>query len=349
MKHFSISNYKISNKSKPFIIAEISSNHKGSLSSILKLIKEIKLAGADAVKIQTYNEDIMTLDSKKKNFKINKGIWKNYSLYKLYKEAKTPFSWHKYIFDYAKKIGIICFSTPFDEKSCDFLSKFRVPAYKIASYELVDIPLIKYISKKGKPIIISSGMASLNEIQEALMAIKKTKNNKVILLHCISNYPTDFKNYNLEMMNLLKKKFKVFVGLSDHSIGDYVATAASALGARVIEKHVKLAGDKISHDSKFSMNTGEFKIYCKRIKKTWECLGEADFKNRIDRNEIKHRRSIYIVKNIKKGERTTIENIKRIRPSYGLHPKFYEFVLGKKVKKNLLKGQPMKLNYLIKK
>ena len=232
---------------------------------------------------------------------------------------------------------------------CDFLSKFRVPAYKIASYELVDIPLIKYISKKGKPIIISSGMASLNEIQEALMAIKKTKNNKVILLHCISNYPTDFKNYNLEMMNLLKKKFKVFVGLSDHSIGDYVATAASALGARVIEKHVKLAGDKISHDSKFSMNTGEFKIYCKRIKKTWECLGEADFKNRIDRNEIKHRRSIYIVKNIKKGERTTIENIKRIRPSYGLHPKFYEFVLGKKVKKNLLKGQPMKLNYLIKK
>ena len=206
MKPFSISNYKISEKSKPFIIAEISSNHKGSLKSILKLIKEIKFAGADAVKIQTYDEDTMTLNSKKKNFKINKGIWKNYSLYKLYKEAKTPFNWHQNIFDYAKKIGIICFSTPFDEKSCDFLSRFRVPAYKVASYELIDIPLIKHVSKKGKPIIISTGMASLDEIQETLKVIKKTKNNKVILLHCISNYPTDYKNYNLKMMIELKKK-----------------------------------------------------------------------------------------------------------------------------------------------
>lgn len=346
MKPFSISNYKISEKSKPFIIAEISSNHKGSLKSILKLIKEIKFAGADAVKIQTYDEDTMTLNSKKKNFKINKGIWKNYSLYKLYKEAKTPFNWHQNIFDYAKKIGIICFSTPFDEKSCDFLSRFRVPAYKVASYELIDIPLIKHVSKKGKPIIISTGMASLDEIQETLKVIKKTKNNKVILLHCISNYPTDYKNYNLKMMIELKKKFKVFVGLSDHSIGDYVATAASALGARVIEKHVKLNNDRISLDSKFSMNIKQFKIYCERIKKSWECLGELNFNNRVDRYEIKNRRSIYVIKNIKKGEVISNQNIKRIRPSNGLHPKFYQFILGKKVKQNLQKGQPMKLNYI---
>ncbi len=346
MKHFSISNYKISINSKPFIIAEISSNHMWSLNNTLKLIKKIKLAGADAVKIQTYDQDTMTIDSKKKFFKISKGNWKNFNLYKLYKEAKTPFSWHKKIFDYAKKIGIICFSTPFDEKTSDFLSKFNVPAYKIASYELIDLPLIRYIAKKGKPIIISTGMASLEEIKEALITIKKTRNNKIVLLHCISNYPTSHKNYNLNMMKELKKKFNVFVGLSDHSIGSYVASAASALGARVIEKHVKLKNDRVSHDSKFSMNTDEFKIYCQNIKKSWECLGEAAFKKRIDRDEIRNRRSIYIIKNIKKGQPITKENIKRIRPSYGLHPKYYDFLIGKLVKKDLIKGQPMKLNYL---
>ena len=346
MKEFSISNYKITNKSKPFIVAEISSNHQWSIGKILKLIKQIKYAGADAIKIQTYDEDMMTLNSKRKEFIIKKGLWKNYNLYKLYKEAKTPYEWHQKIFNYAKKIGIIYFSTPFDEKSSDFLSKFNVPAYKIASFELIDLPLIEHVAKEGKPIIISSGMASAKEISDAIKIIKKTKNNKIILLHCISKYPAKHSEYNLKMMKILKDKFKVFVGVSDHSIGDDVGVAASALGAKVIEKHVKLVGDKISHDSKFSMSTKELKVFCDKIKRSWECIGKIDFKNRPDKDLIKHRRSIYVVQNIKKGELITGKNIRKIRPGFGLHPKYFKFLLGRSVKLNLSKGQPMKLKYV---
>ena len=340
--NLSISKYKITNTSRPFIIAEISSNHNWSLRHTLKLIKKIKEAGAHAVKIQTYDENSMTFKSKKSDFVVKEGLWKKYSLFDLYKEAKTPIEWHEKIFKYAKSLGLVAFSTPFDEKSANFLSKLNVPAYKIASFEIVDHPLIEHVSKKNKPIILSTGMSSLSEISEAIKVIKKTKNEKIILLHCMSNYPSKHYDYNLKMMLKLKNKFNLHVGLSDHSKGDDVALAATALGAKVIEKHVKLKGDNQSHDSKFSMDTDELKLFCKKINTIWETLGTDDFSLRKDKYSKKFRRSIYVVKNIKKDQLITKSNIKKIRPSNGLHPKYYFKILGKQVRKNILAGSALK-------
>ena len=346
MKNLSISRYKINDTSRPFIIAEISSNHNWSLRHTLKLIKKIKDAGADAVKIQTYDENSMTYQSKKSDFVLKEGLWKKYSLFDLYKEAKTPIEWHKKIFQYARSLGLVAFSTPFDEMSANFLSKLNVPTYKIASFEIVDHPLIEHIAKKNKPIILSTGMASLNEISEAIKVIKKAKNNKILLLHCMSSYPTNHYDYNLRMMLKLKNKFNLHVGLSDHTQGDDVALAATALGAKIIEKHVKLKGDNQSHDSKFSMDTEELKFFCKKINTIWETLGTDDFSLRKDKSSKKFRRSIYVVKNIKKNELIDKTNIKKIRPSNGLHPKYYFKILGKKVKKNINAGTALKKDYI---
>ena len=344
--NLSISKYKITNTSRPFIIAEISSNHNWSLRHTLKLIKKIKEAGAHAVKIQTYDENSMTFKSKKSDFVVKDGLWKKYSLFDLYKEAKTPIEWHEKIFKYAKNLGLVAFSTPFDEKSANFLSKLNVPAYKIASFEIVDHPLIEHVSKKNKPIILSTGMSSLSEISEAIKVIKKTKNEKIILLHCMSSYPANHYDYNLKMMLKLKNKFNLHVGLSDHSKGDDVALAATALGAKVIEKHVKLKGDNQSHDSKFSMDTDELKLFCKKINTIWETLGTDDFSLRKDKYSKKFRRSIYVVKNIKKDQLITKSNIKKIRPSNGLHPKYYFKILGKQVTKNIFAGSALKKDHI---
>tara|TARA_B100001057_G_C22848809_1_gene950122 strand:+ start:1038 stop:2081 length:1044 start_codon:yes stop_codon:yes gene_type:complete len=340
--NLSITKHKITNTSKPFIIAEISSNHNWSLRHTLKLIKKIKEAGAHAVKIQTYDENSMTFKSKKSDFVVKDGLWKKYSLFDLYKEAKTPLEWHEKIFKYAKNLGLVAFSTPFDEKSANFLSKLNVPAYKIASFEIVDHPLIEHVSKKNKPIILSTGMSSLSEISEAIKVIKKTKNKKIILLHCMSSYPSNHYDYNLKMMLKLKNKFNLHVGLSDHSKGDDVALAATALGAKVIEKHVKLKGDNQSHDSKFSIDTDELKLFCKKINTIWETLGTDDFSLRKDKSSKKFRRSIYVVKNVKKGQLITKSNVKKIRPSNGLHPKYYFKILGKQVRKNIFAGSALK-------
>lgn len=348
MKSIYISKFKITENSRPFIVAEISSNHKSSLSHTIKLIKKVKEAGADAVKIQTYHETSMTLDTKKKEFLIKDGLWKNYNLYSLYKKAKTPYKWHKKIFDFARRINLIAFSTPYDEKSLKFLSRFNPPVYKVASFELVDHPLIECMARKKKPIILSTGMASLREISEALSVIKKIENYKIILLHCISNYPSNHKDYNLKMMLELKRKFNVTIGLSDHTRDSTVAIAATALGAKVIEKHVKLKGDIISEDSKFSMDHEEFKFFCKKIKSTWETLGDINFEKRPDRSSKKFRRSIYVTRDINKGECLNLENIKRIRPSKGLHPKYFYKILGKKIKQSIKKGTPLKFSYLAK-
>lgn len=346
MKNLSISRYKINTNSKPFIIAEISSNHNWSLRHTLKLIKKIKEAGADAVKIQTYDENSMTFKSKKSDFVVKQGLWKKFSLHDLYREAKTPIEWHKKIFQYARSLGLVAFSTPFDEMSANFLSKLNVPAYKIASFEIVDHPLIEHVAKKNKPIILSTGMSSLEEISEAIEVVKKTKNNKIILLHCMSSYPSNHYDYNLRMMSKLKNKFNLHVGLSDHTQGDDVALAATALGAKVIEKHVKLKGDNQSHDSKFSMDTDELKYFCKKINKVWQTLGTDDFRLRKDKHSKKFRRSIYVVKDIKKDELISKLNVKKIRPSNGLHPKYYFKILGKKAKKNILAGTALKTDYI---
>lgn len=346
MKNLSIFRYKINDTSKPFIIAEISSNHNWSLKHTLKLVKKIKDAGADAIKIQTYDENSMTYNSKKPDFVVQKGLWKKYSLFELYKEAKTPIEWHQKIFQYARSLGLVAFSTPFDENSVDFLKKLNVPTYKIASFELVDHPLIEYIAKKNKPIILSTGMSSLSEISEAVNVIKKTKNDKIILLHCMSSYPSNYYDYNLRMMLKLKKKFNLHVGLSDHTKGEEVAMAATALGAKIIEKHVKLKGDNNSHDSKFSMDTEELKSFCKKINKIWKTLGSDNFDLRKDKDFKKYRRSIYVVKDLKKNEKITLSNIKKIRPSHGLHPKYFYKVLGRRTKKKILAGTPLKIEFI---
>jgi pseudaminic acid synthase len=344
MKNFKINNFKFNNNSRPFVIAEISSNHQNQLSSVLRLMSEIKKAGADAVKIQTYTEDTMTINSIRKEFVIKNGLWKNYNLYKLYSEAKTPLSWHKKIFVHAKKINITCFSTVFDETSVDFLSKFNLPAYKISSFEIIDLPLIKYVAKKNKPIIISTGGANLKEIKDAIRTIKNTGNKKIIILHCISNYPSIYKNYNLKTMIDLKKKFNFHVGLSDHTPDSITSLVAAGLGATVIEKHVRLSDDNTSLDSKFSMKISEFKDFCQKIKMAWECRGIVDYKKKNEKDSSKHRRSIYVVKDIEKNEKITKHNIKRIRPGRGLLPKYFKFIIGKKVKKKLTSGIPLKFS-----
>jgi pseudaminic acid synthase len=346
MNNFKINKFQISKTSKPFIVAEISSNHQNNLNDVFKLIREIKKSGADAVKIQTYTEDSMTINSRKKDFKITKGLWKNYTLYDLYSKAKIPMEWHKKIFDYAKKINLTCFSTPFDENAVDFLEKLNTPAYKIASFEITDLPLIEYVAKKNKPIIFSTGMANLKEIKDAFKVIKKTGNDKIIILHCVSKYPAKYYEYNLLTMKDIEKKFDAYVGLSDHTEDSITSLAATSLGAKVIEKHVKLEGDQISMDSKFSMSTAELKVFCNDIKRAWKSLGLVIYDKKKDQESLKHRRSIYVVKDIKKGEIFNKENVRKIRPAFGLLPKFYKNILGKKADRNLTKGTRFKLNFI---
>lgn len=346
MNNFKIKNFKFNKNNKPYIIAEVSSNHKNKLSSVLSLISKIKKTGADAVKLQTYSENTMTIDSKRKEFKIKKGLWKNYTLYDLYKSAKTPLNWYKKIFAHCKKVGITCFSTPFDESAVDFLEKFKVPAYKVASFEIVDLPLISYIAKLDKPLIISTGMANFKEILDAVSEVKKNKNKKIILLHCLSNYPANNKDYNLSIISDLKKKFKCHVGLSDHTIGETAAIASVALGARIFEKHVKLDDDNYSQDSSFSMKVSDFKSYCAKIQNTWESIGVVNYEKKKDKDSKKNRRSIYITQNIKKNEKFTLENIKRIRPANGIHPKYFYKIIGKKANKDISRGNPMKLSFI---
>ena len=345
-KIIKIGKFAITNNSRPFIIAEVSSNHKQNLNSALKLIKQIKAAGADAVKIQTYTEDSMTINSNRPEFKIKKGLWKNFTLYQLYKKAKTPLKWHKQIFDYCKKINILCFSTPFDEECSDFLEQFNVPAYKIASFEITDLPFIKHVAKKNKPIIISTGMASLKEISEAIAAVKSVKNKNLLLLHCVSKYPAQSKDYNLKTMVELRNRFDLPLGLSDHTEDFITATTATALGAKIIEKHVKLNDDNSSQDSKFSMKMKDFKVFCELIKKTHVSLGHIDFEKKNQKDSILHRRSIYVVKDIKKGEKFTKLNLKKIRPNKGLAPKLFFKIVGKKSKMNISKNQPLKMNHI---
>lgn len=348
MKHFSISNYKISTNSKPFIIAEISSNHMWSLNNTLKLIKKIKLAGADAVKIQTYDQDTMTIDSKKKFFKISKGNWKNFNLYKLYKEAKTPFSWHKKIFDYAKKKKILCFSTPFDFNAVDLLEKLKVQLYKIASFEINHIPLLEKIGKTKKPVIISTGMADINDIHLAIKTLKKNGSKDIAILHCISAYPSKSQYYNLNFINRLKK-FNLPIGLSDHTVDNVAASTSVGMGVKIFEKHLRLEAKK-GIDSKFSTNPNNFKNYVDNINLSFNSLGNENFnRKKFEGDNKKYRRSIFISKDVLRNDFITKENIAVIRPSTGIHPKFYQRILGKKFKINKKKGSPLKFKHIFEK
>jgi pseudaminic acid synthase len=324
---------------RPYIIAEISGNHNGSKERAIKIIESAKKNGADCVKLQTYTPDTMTIQSEQEDFKISSGLWEGYNLYDLYKEAHTPYEWQKELFKYAKSINIPIISTPFDETAVDLLESIECPFYKIASFELTDLPLIEYVAKTKKPIIASTGMANEEEIHEAVEVMNKYGCGEIVLLHCVSGYPTPADQINLETINLLKNKFKTEVGLSDHTIGNTSAILSVAYGVKVIEKHYTLKRSDGGPDAEFSMEPSELKDLVKNVKIASKSIGRASFeRKKAEESNIKFRRSIYIVKDIKKGEKLRENNIRRIRPGFGLPPKYYNEVLGKTINKDVKKG-----------
>lgn len=332
---------------KPFLIAEISANHCGSFKLAKKLIKCAKDNGANAVKLQTYSPSTMTINSNKKYFRIKSGLGKGVTIWDLYEKAQTPLKWHKSLFDYAKKIGIKIFSTPYDESAVDFLEKLNCPFYKVASFEMTDIPLIKKIASTKKPMIISTGMASLDEITLTFNVAKKFGAKDITLLYCVSNYPSKNTDFNLNNIKILKKKFKCKVGLSDHSVDNNVAITAVALGAEVIEKHIALKNQKKGLDLKFSLKGDEIKKFKASIDSVNELIGKKNFFRNPSENGSKiFRRSIFAVEDIAKGDKFTKNNIRRIRPAYGLEPKYFERLIGKKANKKISKGEPIDKSFL---
>lgn len=342
MKEIKINGRAIGLQHPPYIIAEMSANHNGSLDRALETIETIKACGADAVKIQTYTADTITIDCDKEDFRIKGGLWDGYNLYKLYQWAQTPYEWHKELFEHARKVGITLFSTPFDETAVDLLEDMNAPAYKIASFEAVDLPLIKYVARTGKPMIISTGMANLEEITEAVTVARENGCEDLVLLHCISSYPAPIEQSNLRTIPDMMSRFKVIPGLSDHTLGTTVSVASAALGACVIEKHFTLSREDKGPDSEFSLEPEELKRLCVEANDAWVALGNAGYDRKpAEEQNLKFRRSIYAVKNIKAGEILSTQNIRRIRPGFGLAPKYYEELLGKKAKRDLEYGSPL--------
>ena len=342
-----INNRAIGKQHPPFIIAELSANHNRDIQRAFDIIKSAKECGADAVKIQTYTADTMTIPCKDKEFQIKKGLWHGYSLYDLYKEAQTPYEWQKPLFDYAKQIGITIFSTPFDDTAVDLLEELGNPIYKVASFEMTDLPLVKYIAQTKKPMIISTGMANLDEIAEVVEVARENGCDDLVLLHCISSYPAPIEQSNLNTIPDLAKRFNTMVGLSDHTMGTVVATTSVALGACVIEKHFTLSREDKGPDSEFSLEPHELKQLCDDTKIAWQSLGIAGYERKeAEQSSFKFRRSLYVVKDIKKGEKFTKDNIRRIRPGFGLAPKYYEQTLGKVAKCNIAYGTPVSFDLI---
>jgi len=332
-----------------FIIAELSANHNQKFELAKDTIKAAKSVGADSVKLQTYTADTLTINCNNKFFKnlLKDTIWEGKNFYQLYQEAYTPWEWHEELFDYARSIGIDIFSTPFDKSAVDFLEKLNPPYYKIASFEIVDIPLIEYAASKGRPMIISTGIATLADIEEAITACRRVGNNEITLLKCTSSYPAPIEDANLLTIPNMKDTFKVNVGLSDHTMGSSVAIASVALGAKVIEKHFILDRNLGGPDSAFSMEPNEFKQMVEAIRNVEKALGKVSYEATpsVEKSKI-FARSLFIIKNVKAGEIITEENVKSIRPGYGLHPKYYIEIIGKRFRRDLEKGTPLKWEYI---
>ena len=348
-KPIKIGKHTISTDNCPFVIAEISANHNGNLERALETIKAAKLCGVHAVKIQTYTPDTMTIDCNLDDFKIQKGIWKGKTLYDLYGEAFTPYGWHKKLFSYAKKIGVTIFSTPFDETAVDLLETLNTPAYKIASFEITDLPLLSYVASKGKPMLISTGMATFEEIGEALETAKTGGCKDIAIFHCVSSYPTPLSAANLAKISLLKKEFSVHVGLSDHTRGTVAGIAATALGITLIEKHFTLSREQGGVDSSFSLEPDEMRELVVKTGETYHALGDENFSRpNLEKENKIFRRSLYFVEDLKAGDVITKKHIRRIRPGFGLEPKYYDHILGKKVKNNIEIGRRVTLDDFVK-
>lgn len=352
MKEIKIEGRTIGAGYRPFIIAEMSGNHNQSLDRALQIVEVAAQAGVHALKLQTYTADTMTLNFESQDFIINDdaSLWKGNSLYDLYQQAYTPWEWHKPIFDRARELGIVPFSTPFDETALDFLEELDAPLYKIASFENNDIPLIKKVASTGKPMIISTGMATVAELDETVRAAREAGCKDLILLKCTSTYPATPDNTNIVTIPHMRELFDVQVGLSDHTMGTGVAVASVALGATVIEKHFTLSRADGGVDSAFSMEPHEMKQLVVETERAWKALGNVSYgPTEEEKASLKFRRSIYATKEIKAGEKFTRENIRIIRPGYGLAPKYYEQILNTHALKDIKVGDPIKFDNLIKK
>jgi len=345
MLEICIGAYKIGPNHPPFIVAEISGNHNGSLDRALEIVKVAKDAGAHAVKLQTYTADTITLDVREGDFCIRdeKSLWNGRNLYELYQEAYTPWEWHQPIFDYAKKLGLVAFSTPFDETAVDFLEKLNVPCYKIASLEIVDLPLIKKVAATGKPLIISVGVSSLAEIHDAVAVAREVGNKDIILLKCTSAYPAKPKDCHLRTIPHLASCFNTLVGLSDHTLGFGVPIASVALGACLIEKHLTLSRSDGGVDSGFSTEPDEFKILVEESRKAWESLGQICYlASDSEKTTLSHRPSLFFVQDLPPGTIVQPSHIRTVRPNSGLPPKEHDKVVGLQLKEAVKKGTPVK-------
>lgn len=333
---FYLDGRKIGAGAAPYIIAEMSANHNGKIDNAFKIIQAAKQAGAAAVKMQTYRPDTITLDSNREEFQIIGGLWGGRNLYELYQEAYTPWEWHQPLFDYARKIGITIFSSPFDFTAVDLLEDLGAPAYKIASFEVVDLPLIDYVARTGKPLIISTGMANQEEIAEAVEAARQGGCRELALLHCVSGYPTPAEEYNLATIPDMQARFGCVTGLSDHTLDNATAIAAVSLGASLIEKHFTLDRQGGGPDDSFSLEPKELADLCRDSQTAWVAIGSVNYALKSsEQGNIKFRRSLYAVRDIAKGERLTPDNVRSVRPGYGLAPKYYHKILGRRAATNI--------------
>jgi len=341
-KHIEINGRCIGNGYIPYIIAEMSANHNGNLNAAYKIIEEAKKSGADAIKIQTYRPDTITLKSNLPDFQITDGLWAGQTLYDLYTWAHTPWEWHKPLFEHAHKLGITIFSSPFDNTAVDLLEDLNAPAYKIASFEAVDLPLIKYVASTGKPMIISTGMADAEEIQEAIEAARDGGCKELAILHCVSGYPAPAEDYNLRTIPDMMERFGLVTGLSDHTLDNTTAIASVVLGASIIEKHFTLDRSGGGPDDSFSLEPAELSALCRDSKTAWSALGNVNYgRKSSEQGNVKFRRSLYFVKDMKAGEVITADCIRSVRPGFGLAPKHWDDVIGRRVTEDIMKNSPV--------
>lgn len=343
MNHLQIAGRRIGDGEPPYVIAELSANHNGDIETAKRIIEEAKKAGADAVKLQTYRPDTITLKSNAEDFQIHEGLWAGRTLYDLYEEAHMPWEWHEVLFQHAREVGITIFSSPFDTTAVDLLVELGAPAYKIASFEAIDLPLIRYAARTGKPMIISTGMADDLEIAEAVQAAREGGCNALALLHCVSGYPAPASDYNLRTLTDMRERFGVATGLSDHTLDNTTAIASVALGAAIIEKHFTLDRGAGGPDSSFSLEPAQLRDLCTGARTAWQALGRVDYGLKSsETGNVKFRRSLYFVEKVRAGERIPATAVRSVRPGFGLPPKKLDEVVGKIARRDVEPFTPVR-------